>query len=167
MIGQKQEFASMTPSGDQVEQRLASLGLELPQSSPSRANFLPYKRSGNLLFLAGQICEWNGVPRYFGPVEESSNLDEAKAAAQMCALNLLFNIKAAAGSLGAVSSVVRLGAFVSAPAGFPDGPKVADGASELFIALYGEAGRHARTAVCVSSLPANALVEVDAIVELV
>ncbi|MGE6741250.1 RidA family protein [Allorhizobium pseudoryzae] len=156
----------MTPSAIQVEERLASLGLELPQSSPSRANFLPYKRSGNLLFLAGQICEWNGKPQYFGPVPDGFDLEEAKAAARMCALNLLFNIKAATGSLDNVTSILRLGAFVSAPAGFADGPKIADGASELFIALYGEAGRHARTAVCVSSLPANALVEVDAIVEL-
>lgn len=85
----------------------------------------------------------------------------------MCALNLLFNIRAAAGSLDRVASMLRLGAFVSAPPGFPDGPKIADGASELFIALYGDdAGRHARTAVCVSSLPANGLVEVDAIVEI-
>lgn len=151
---------------DQVERRLAALGLELPASSPSRANFLPYKRSGNLLFLAGQICEWNGVPQYFGPVEADYDLAEAKKAAEMCALNLLFNIRAAAGSLDRVTSVLRLGAFVAAPAGFPDGPKIADGASELFIKLYGDAGRHARTAVCVSSLPANGLVEVDAIVEL-
>jgi enamine deaminase RidA (YjgF/YER057c/UK114 family) len=156
----------MTPSGIQVEDKLSSLGLELPRSSPSRANFLPYKRSGNLLFLAGQICEWNGVPRYFGPIQEGFDLHEARTAAQMCALNLLFNIRAATGSLDSVTSVLRLGAFVAAPPGFADGPKVADGASELFIALYGDAGRHARTAVCVSSLPANALVEVDAIVEL-
>lgn len=156
----------MGTATDQVEQKLRALGLELPASSPSRANFLPYKRSGNLLFLAGQICEWNGVPRYFGPVQEGYDLADAKKAAEMCALNLLFNIRAAAGSLDRVASVLRLGAFVAAPAGFPDGPKIADGASELFINLYGDAGRHARTAVCVTSLPANGLVEVDAIVEL-
>ncbi|MBP1845509.1 enamine deaminase RidA (YjgF/YER057c/UK114 family) [Rhizobium petrolearium] len=156
----------MSTGTDQVEHKLRTLGLELPASSPSRANFLPYKRSGNLLFLAGQICEWNGVPQYFGPVREGYDLAEAKKAAEMCALNLLFNIRAATGSLDRVAGVVRLGAFISAPAGFPDGPKIADGASELFIHLYGEAGRHARTAVCVSSLPANGLVEIDAIVEL-
>ncbi|WP_176084603.1 RidA family protein [Martelella sp. HB161492] len=153
-------------NGTSIEARLSEMGLALPDSSPSRANFLPYKRSGNLLFLAGQICEWNGVPQYFGPVEDGYDLAMAKKAAEMCALNLLFNIRSAAGSLDKVASVLRLGAFVSAPAGFPDGPKIADGASELFIALFGDAGRHARTAVCVSSLPANGLVEVDAIVEL-
>jgi enamine deaminase RidA (YjgF/YER057c/UK114 family) len=156
----------MADQTDQTLARLAELGLSLPESSPSRANFLPYKRSGNLLFLAGQICEWNGNPRYFGPVAPDYDLAAAKKAAEMCALNLLFNIRAAAGSLDCLAEVLRLGAFVAAPAGFPDGPKIADGASELFIALYGDRGRHARTAVCVSSLPANALVEVDAIVEL-
>ncbi|AJY46589.1 RidA family protein [Martelella endophytica] len=149
-----------------IEDRLAELGLSLPSSSPSRANFLPYRKSGNLLFLAGQICEWNGVPQYFGPVGEDHDLAAAKKAAEMCALNLLFNTREAAGSLDDVAAVLRLGAFVSAPSGFADGPKIADGASELFINLFGDAGRHARTAVCVSSLPANALVEVDAIIEL-
>lgn len=158
--------ADVEVNGKHIEAKLAQMGLALPESSPSRANFLPFKRSGNLLFLAGQICEWNGVPRYFGPVSEGYDLAEAKKAAEMCALNLLFNIREAAGSLDNVASVLRLGAFVSAQAGFPDGPKIADGASELFINLYGDAGRHARTAVCVSSLPANGLVEVDAIVEL-
>ncbi|OHV80501.1 RidA family protein [Rhizobium sp. LCM 4573] len=156
----------MADQADQTLARLTELGLCLPERSPSRANFLPYKRSGNLLFLAGQICEWNGNPRYFGPVATGYDLATAKKAAEMCALNLLFNIRAAAGSLDGVAEVLRLGAFVAAPAGFADGPKIADGASELFIALYGDRGRHARTAVCVSSLPANALVEVDAIVEL-
>jgi Putative translation initiation inhibitor, yjgF family len=156
----------MTSDRDIIEDRLVAMGLFLPDGAPSRANFLPFRRSGNLLFLAGQICEWNGVPQYFGPVLPDYDLAVAKKAAELCALNLLFNIRLAAGSLDSVAAVLRLGAFVSAPAGFGDGPKIADGASELFIDLYGDDGRHARTAVCVSSLPANALVEVDAIVEL-
>ncbi|MCK5933600.1 MAG: RidA family protein [Fulvimarina manganoxydans] len=151
---------------DPIETKLAEMGLSLPESSPSRANFLPFKRTGNLLFLAGQICEWEGVPKVFGPVEIGYDLAQAKKAAEMCALNLLFNMREAASSLSNVASIVRLGGFVSAPPGFGEGPMIVDGASELFIALYGDAGRHARTAVCVSSLPANALVEVDAVVEL-
>ena len=149
-----------------VEAKLSALGLRLPETSPSRAAFLPFRRSGNLLFLAGQICEWNGEPRFFGPMTETRDMAEAQKAAEMCALNLLFNIRAAAGSLDNVACILRLGGFVSAPPGYGNGPKVVDGASELLIALFGDAGRHARTAVCVSSLPANALVEVDAIVEL-
>ncbi|WP_075217743.1 RidA family protein [Mongoliimonas terrestris] len=156
----------MSAEPSPVEARLAALGLSLPQSAPSRANFLPYRQSGNLLFLAGQICEWEGVPQHFGPMSAEVDMALAESAARLCALNLLFAIKSAAGSLDRVSAVIRLGGFVSAPPGYPDGPKVVDGASNLFIALYGDAGRHARTAVCVSSLPANALVEVDAIVEL-
>ncbi|MBP0614585.1 RidA family protein [Jiella mangrovi] len=151
---------------DPIEMKLAAMGLELPKSSPSRANFLPFKQAGKLIFLAGQICEWEGKPQVFGQVQPDYDLAAAKKAAEMCALNLLFNIRAAAGSLSQVASVVRLGGFVAAPPGFGEGPAIVDGASELFIALYGDAGRHARTAVCVSSLPANALVEVDAIVEL-
>jgi enamine deaminase RidA (YjgF/YER057c/UK114 family) len=163
---EKRGAGTMVSASGTIEDRLAQMGLSLPDGAPSRANFLPFRKSGNLLFLAGQICEWNGVPKYFGPVAPDYDLATAKKAAEMCALNLLFGIRAATGSLDSVSAILKLGAFVSAPPGFTDGPKIADGASELFIHLYGDAGRHARTAVCVSSLPANALVEVDAIIEL-
>lgn len=156
----------MTQGPDKIEERLAAMGLSLPATSPSRANFLPYRRSGNLLFLAGQICEWEGVPQYFGPVTADTDLATAQKAAQMCALNLIFNIRLALGRLDQVSAVIRLGGFVSAQAGYPSGPAIINGASDLFIDLYGDSGRHARTAVCVSSLPANAMVEVDAIIEI-
>ena len=149
-----------------VEARLEAMGLALPPSAPSRALFLPGKISGNLLFLSGQICEWEGVPKYFGPVGEGFDPSEGRAAARMCALNLLYSIKAVAGSLSRVSQVMKLNGYVAAPAGYGDGPFVVNGASQLFIDLYGEAGRHARTAVNVASLPANALVEVEAVVEL-
>ncbi|TDX33869.1 RidA family protein [Rhodovulum visakhapatnamense] len=149
-----------------VEARLRELGHSLPDSAPSRAMFLPGKLSGNLLFLSGQICEWEGVPRYFGPADDSLDLAEAQAAARICALNLLFSIRAVVGSLGRVREVVRVGGFVSARPGFEAGPMVVNGASQLFIDLWGTAGQHARTAVCVASLPANALVEIDAVVEI-
>ncbi|ARC88551.1 RidA family protein [Rhodovulum sp. MB263] len=149
-----------------VESRLCELGHRLPDSAPSRALFLPGKISGNLLFLSGQICEWEGEPRYFGPAGDDFDLAEAQAAARMCALNLLFSARSLLGALSRVREVVRLGGFVSAPPGFESGPMIVDGASQLFIDLWGEAGRHARTAVCVSSLPANALVEIDAVFEI-
>ncbi|KIX18733.1 RidA family protein [Paracoccus sp. 228] len=149
-----------------IETRLADLGHALPPSAPSRALFLPGKVSGNLLFLSGQICEWEGVPQYFGPIGPNFDMADGQAAARMCALNLLFSIRAVAGSLSRVSQVIRLGGFVAAPPGYGDGPAVVNGASQLFIDLWGVAGRHARTAVNVASLPANALVEVEAIVEL-
>ncbi|MFZ7093061.1 RidA family protein [Primorskyibacter sp. 2E233] len=150
----------------QIENRLSELGLALPPSAPSRALFLPGKITGNLLFLSGQICEWEGVPKYFGPVGEDFDMDEGQAAARMCALNLLYSIRAVAGSLDRVSQIVRLGGFVAAPPGYGDGPMIVNGASQLFIDLWGDAGRHARTAVNVASLPANALVEIEMTVEL-
>ncbi|ODT58022.1 MULTISPECIES: RidA family protein [Paracoccus] len=149
-----------------IEARLAELGHTLPPSAPSRALFLPGKISGNLLFLSGQICEWEGEPQYFGPIGPGFDLEEGQAAARMCALNLLFSIRAVAGSLSRVAQVIRLGGFVGAPPDYGQGPFVVNGASQLFIDLWGDAGRHARTVVNVSSLPANALVEIDAVVEL-
>ncbi len=150
----------------QIEARLAAMGLALPPSAPSRALFLPGKITGNLLVLSGQICEWEGVPQYFGPIGAGFDIAIGQKAAQMCALNLLFSIKAVAGSLDRVSQVIRLGGFVASEPRYPDGPQIVNGASQLFIDLWGEAGRHARTAVNVASLPANALVEVEAMVEL-
>lgn len=149
-----------------IETKIGEMGLSLPPSAPSRALFLPGKVSGKLLFLSGQICEWEGVPKFFGPVGEDFDMEEGQAAARMCALNLLYCIKLVAGSLDAVSQVIRLGGFVAAPPGYGEGPLIVNGASQLFIDLYGECGRHARTAVNVASLPANALVEVDAVIEL-
>ncbi|WOI57699.1 RidA family protein [Palleronia sp. LCG004] len=148
-----------------VEARLAELGLVLPPSAPSRALFLPGKITGNLLFLSGQICEWEGVPKFFGPVGEDFDPETGREAARMCALNLLYSARAVAGSLDRVSQVVRVGGFVAAPPTFGEGPAVIDGASQMFIDIWGDAGRHARTAVNVSSLPAGALVEVDAVFE--
>lgn len=149
-----------------IETRLNEMGHTLPPSAPSRALFLPGKVTSNLLFLSGQICEWEGVPKYFGPISPGFDIEIGQEAARMCALNLLFCIKAITGSLESVASVVRLGGFVAATPDFGEGPFVVNGASQLFIDLYGDAGRHARTAVNVASLPARALVEVEAVVEL-
>lgn len=160
-------------AGD-IEQRLQSMGLALPDSCTPRGNFLPYRREGSLLFMAGQICEWNGAVPYVGPVladgqtvpagTPSVDLESGNKAAQICALNLLFHLKAAcAGDLGAVRGVVRVGGFVNCLSGFDRSPAVINGASDLFIALFDDAGRHARTAVGVAGLPANAAVEVDAV----
>ncbi len=144
------------------EERLAALGLELPPDCPPRASFVKYRLWNGLLILSGQICEWNGEPRHFGPITEETPMEEAQKAAELCALNLLFCAREALGSLDRVEQVLRLGGFVNAVPGYRTGPAVIDGASRLFIELFGEAGRHARTAVCVSSLPVNAAVEVDA-----
>lgn len=160
-----------------IEDRLQTLGLALPERCDPRGNFLPFECSGNLVFMAGQICEWEGNVPYLGPVRRngevalddtpSVSIDEGRKGAQICALNMLFHLKrACAGDLGRVRSVVRLGGFVQCRFGFDQSPAVVNGASDLLIDLFGDAGRHARTAVGVSGLPANASVEVDAIFEI-
>lgn len=159
-----------------VEDRLAALGLALPDACQPRGAFLPYRKSGDLIFMAGQIAEWNGATPYVGPVLgdgqtapaglRTVDLATGRKAAEVCALNLLFHLKAAVGDLDRVKAVVRLGGFVQCLFGFAQSPQVINGASDLLIELYGEAGRHARTAVGVAGLPANASVEVDAIFSL-
>ncbi len=160
-----------------IDQRLADMGLSLPASCTPRGNFLPYDRHDGLVFLAGQICEWNGDVPFSGPVAgpeqqvpasiNALSLEEGRKAAEICALNLLFHIRdACGGDLGRVGSIIRVGGFVNCVPGFAHSPAVINGASDLFISLLGEAGRHARTAVGVSGLPANASVEADAVVAL-
>lgn len=160
-----------------IENRLSDLGLALPERCTPRGNFLPYHRDGTLIFLAGQICEWNGEVPYTGPVlapgqtapdgVAGQDLAAGHKAAEICGLNLLFHLKAACeGDLTRVRTILRVGGFVNCLSGFDKSPAVINGASDLFIALYGDAGKHARTAVGVAGLPANASVEVDAIVAL-
>ncbi|MEP1766280.1 MAG: RidA family protein [Sulfitobacter sp.] len=149
-----------------IEEKLAEMDLVLPPSAPSRALFLPGKISGNLLFLSGQICEWEGVPKFFGPISKGFDVSIGQQAAQMCALNLLFCAKQVAGSLDRIAGVVKVNGYVAADPDYGEGPFIVNGASQLFIDLLGESGHHARTAVNVASLPANALVEVEAVFEL-
>jgi len=152
---------------DEIELKLAALGLTLPVRPTPIANFLPFRVSGTTVYLAGQTCELDGRIVYSGAVGEDLTLEVAKQAAQLCALNLLSCLREACdGRLDRVSRCLRVGGFVQARSGFPRVPAVIDGASELFIALWGDRGRHARTAVGVATLPQNAAVEVDAIFEL-
>jgi enamine deaminase RidA (YjgF/YER057c/UK114 family) len=157
-----------------IERRLYKLGLSLPERCTPRGNFLPYRLEGHLVFMAGQICEWNGAIPYVGPVMAegepvpnrgpSVDLATGKIAARICALNLLFHLRAACGGdLDRLQRVVRVGGFVNCTEGFGQSPAVINGASDLFIELCGDDGWHARTAVGVSGLPGNASVEVDAI----
>ena len=149
-----------------VMDRLAALNLVLPPVPPPRGAFKPYSRAGNLIYLAGQICEWNGEVRFSGASGGVHDLEAGQEAAQLCALNLLASLALALdGDLDRVVACHRLGGFVFAEPGYPDVPKVINGASDLMFALFGEVGRHARTAVGVATLPAGASVEVDGIFE--
>lgn len=149
-----------------IELRMKELGLELPPPSQPRGMFLPFRRDGSLVFLSGQICEWGGAVTLAGPVGDGGvRVEEAARAARVCALRLLYGLRLACdGDLDRVTQVVRLGGFVNCVPGFAWSPLVINGASEVFIDLFGEAGRHARTAVGVCGLPGNAAVEVDAVV---
>jgi enamine deaminase RidA (YjgF/YER057c/UK114 family) len=152
---------------DEIELKLARLGLTLPAAPVPIANFVPFRVTGRTAYLAGQTCERDGKIVHAGRVGEEIDLATGREAAQICALNLLAALREASGGrLDRVARCLRVGGFVQASPGYPRVPQVIDGASELFIALWGEQGRHARTAVGVATLPQNAAVEVDAIFEL-
>jgi len=149
-----------------IAARLAELGLELPDATAPVANFVPCVQSGRNLFISGQICSWNGELRYVGKVGRDISVSDAKAAARLCALNLVAQVQAALGSLERVRRVCMLQVFVNAGAEFGDHPLVANGASDLLVELFGAAvGQHARFAVGAGSLPFNVAVEVAAVLE--
>lgn len=143
--------------------RLRELKIELPNVPVPIANFVPYRVEKDLVFLAGQVCEWNGEVRYVGKVGVEYDLAAGQAAARICGLNLIAALRAAIGSLNRVRNCVRLGGFVNCDPRFPDVPRVINGASDLMHELFGADGAHARTAVGVASLPRGAAVEVEAI----
>jgi len=149
-----------------IDARIQELGLVLPEPWSPLGQFLPWQRQGSTVYLAGQVNEWNGEITCHGPVGDGGvGLEAARAAARVCALNLLYTLRLACeGDLDRVDRVLRLGGFVNSVPGFAQSPLVIDAATALFIELFGEAGRHARTAVGVAGLPGNAAVEVDAIV---
>lgn len=149
-----------------IDQRLAELKIELPNAAAPMANYVPAVRAGNLLFVSGQICQWNGERRFVGKLGAEISLDQGKQAARLCALNLLAQTKRfLEGDLDRVVRVVRLGGFVNAVPGFTEQPQVVNGASDLMVEVFGDAGRHARAAVGVGSLPGGVAVEVDAVFE--
>jgi enamine deaminase RidA (YjgF/YER057c/UK114 family) len=150
-----------------IEARLAELGLELPAAAAPAANYVPYAVSGNLVFVAGQITVWNGEFKYQGTVGDDLSVEEGVEAAKICALNIIAQVKAACGGdLDRVKRIVKLGGFVNSTADFIQQPAVINGASDLMVAVFGDAGKHARAAVSAPSLPLGVGVEIDAIVEI-
>ncbi len=144
-----------------IEARLKQLGITLPAVAIPAANYVPYKRVGNLLVISGQLPLKDGAMAHSGKATPA-RLEEAQAAAKLCAINLLANVAAACeGDWSRVETCVRLGVFVNAESGFTDAHKVANGASDFIVEVLGDAGKHARAAVSVSELPLGALVEVD------
>jgi enamine deaminase RidA (YjgF/YER057c/UK114 family) len=148
----------------QIEERLAELGISLPQPNPPVANYVPYVRLGDLIHISGQVSV-DAAGGIKGVVGEDVDAETARRAARLCAINLIAQMKAACeGHLGRVKRVIKLGGFVQAGPDFFDIPQVLNGASDLMVEVFGDAGRHARSAVGVYRLPLNFAVEVDAVV---
>ena len=147
-----------------IDQRLSELGITLPQPAAPVAAYVPAVEQSGMLHISGQISFGEDGNLIKGRLGDDVDLDGGVAAARRCGIMLLAQIKAALGSLDRVERIVKLGAFIASDPHFTDQPKVANGASELMEKLFGEAGRHARSAVGVPVLPLGAAVEVDAIV---
>lgn len=148
-----------------VEQKLKELGLELPQASKPIANFVMSVQSGNLLFVSGHGPFQDGKTRTSGRVGSELTLEEGRKAAENVALNCLATIKAAVGDWNRVRRFVKVLGMVNCTEDFKDQPKVINGCSDLLVALFGEAGKHARSAIGVQSLPNHFPVEIEMVVD--
>jgi enamine deaminase RidA (YjgF/YER057c/UK114 family) len=148
------------------EARLSELGYSLPPPPAAAGAYVPFVRTGNLLFLSGTLPVAGGAVAFTGKVTSlPADIARAQDAARLCALNALANVKSALGSLDAVARIVNVSGFVNGVDGFADSPKVLNGASEFLVAVFGDAGRHARAAVSVNGLPLDASVEVALTIE--
>ena len=151
---------------DDIETRLGELGIELPETAASVANYVPVARTGDLLFVSGQLPMEDGKVVWTGTVGDLLSIEEGAEAARLCAINMLAQLRAALdGDLNRVKRVVRLGGFVASAGDFSAQPQVINGASDLMVDLFGDLGRHARAAVGVSVLPLGAAVEVEGLFE--
>ncbi len=149
-----------------IDKKLRDLGLVLPEPVAPVANYVPYVLSGNLLHVAGQIPLVAGKPMAVGHVGGGVSVEQASACAHQCAVNIIAQIKSACdGDLDRVKRIVKLVVFVNVTPDFTDIPKVANGASDLMVAVFGDLGRHARSSVGVASLPLGVPCEVEAVVE--
>jgi enamine deaminase RidA (YjgF/YER057c/UK114 family) len=148
-----------------VETALAGLRLALPEANAPVANYVPYVRTGNLLFVSGQISKTTSGAVVNGKLGVDVDVAGGQKAAELCALNILSQVKAAIGDLDKIVRVVRLNAFVNSAPEFTDQPQVVNGASNLFANVLGDKGKHSRTAVGVAALPLGVAVEIDAIIE--
>lgn len=152
---------------DTIEARLAAEGITLPAAAAPAANYVPFIRTGNLLFTSGQLPLSDGKLVATGLLGRDLDTEAGKLAARACAINILAQIKAATGDLEKIVRIVKITVFVASAPGFTEQHLVANGASDLLANVLGERGRHARAAVGTASLPLDAPVEIEAIVELV
>jgi enamine deaminase RidA (YjgF/YER057c/UK114 family) len=151
----------------QIEQRLNELGITLPPPGAPAGNYVPFVVVGDIAYMSGQVAREAGKMKYVGKVGRDISIEDGQAAARLCAVNLLSQLKAACGGdLDRVERCIRLSGFVNSPPDFLEHPKVVNGASDLMVQVLGERGQHARTAVGVAALPLDSAVEVEAIFKL-
>ena len=151
-----------------IDSRLAELGLDLPKAPPPAANYMPALRSGNLIFIAGQVCfgtDGKLSDRHKGKLGAEVSAEMGREAARLCGVNVLAQLKAVVGDLDTVTRCVRLGGFINATADYAALPQIMNGASDLMVEVFGEIGRHVRSTVGVAELPFDCAVEVEAIFE--
>ncbi len=146
-----------------AEARLKEMGITLPEAPKPVAAYVPFVRSGDLVFTSGQICMENGQLKYKGKVGRELTPEQGYEAARLCAINTLAVLKAAVGSLDKIAQIVKVTVFVNSAPGFNAQPAVANGASELYQQVFGDAGRHARSAVGAPELPLDTAVEVEVV----
>jgi len=150
-----------------IDARLKELDITLPTPPAPVASYVPYVISGNLVFISGQVTLTQDGLKYVGTVGKELSVEDGKAAARLCAINLVAQLKTACGGdLDRVKRCVKVGVFVNAVPGFAQQPEVANGASDFLVEIFGDAGRHARAAVGAGSLPRNVAVEVEAVFEI-
>jgi enamine deaminase RidA (YjgF/YER057c/UK114 family) len=149
-----------------IEERLRTLGIELPQPSAPGANYVPAVQTGDLIFITGQLSQWNGERRFIGKLGREFSIEEGQQAARLCALNVVAQLRAALdGDLDRVVRCVRVAGYVNSVPDFVGQSQVINGASDLFVQIFEEAGRHTRMAVGVSALPYDVAVEVEGVFE--
>lgn len=150
-----------------IEARLKELDITLPTPPSPVASYVPYVVSGNLVYVSGQVTVAADGLKFVGTVGKELSLQDGQAAARLCAINVIAQLKAACGgNLDRVKRVVKVTVFVNAVPGYAQHPEIANGASDLFVAVFGDAGRHARAAVGAGSLPRNVATEVEAVIEI-
>lgn len=150
----------------EIDAKLASLGITLPAAAAPAANYVPYVQTGNQLYISGQLPMENGKLAVTGQLGAGIHTPEGQRAAELCAINILAQAKAALGDLARVRRVVKINVLVASTPDFHEQHLVANGASNLLADVLGEAGKHARAAVGMASLPLNAAVEIDAVLEI-
>lgn len=148
-----------------IEEKIKSIGIKIPIPPNPAGSYIPIVKSGNLMYVSGQIPMIDGKVAFTGKVSDE-NIEIAKESARICAINILAQIKKELGDLQKISKIVRLNGFVNSIPEFTQHPKVINAASDLFYEIFGESGKHSRIAVGVSSLPLNAMTEIDAIIEI-